>query len=62
VHKIREEKGLQLAAYQPRFIVDQVVAASRFLSIAPEFRAEFIAAALDNLQVRDRARPAAAAV
>ena len=33
--KITKEKGLELAAYQPRFIVDQVVATCRFMGSRP---------------------------
>jgi predicted ATPase with chaperone activity len=35
VSKVRGEKGLELAAYQPRFIVDQVVATCRFMDERP---------------------------
>ncbi len=33
--KITKEKGLELAAYQPRFIVDQVVATCRLMGQPP---------------------------
>ena len=52
VHKIKEEKGLELAAYHPRFIVDQVVATCRFMGQAPHFEPRFIDYAVNNLQVR----------
>ena len=39
VHKLRTEKGLDLAAYQPRFIVDQVVATCRFMGAPAALRA-----------------------
>ena len=52
VNRVTKEKGLELAAYQPRFIVDQVVATCRFLEQAPHFEQRFIDYALDNLRVR----------
>jgi len=52
VCKIREEKGLDLSAYQPQFIVDQVVATCRFMGQAPHFEPRFIDYAVDNLRVR----------
>jgi hypothetical protein len=52
VYKIKEEKGLDLAAYHPRFIVDQVVATCRFMGQAPHFEPRFIDYALDNLRVK----------
>jgi DNA polymerase III delta prime subunit len=55
VHKITVEKGLELAAYQPRFIVDQVIATCRFMKQPPHFESRFIDYALDNLRVRRHA-------
>jgi hypothetical protein len=52
VHKITKEKGLELAAYQPRFIVDQVVATCRFMGQPPHFEPRFIDYAVNNLRVR----------
>jgi hypothetical protein len=57
VYKITREKGLELAAYQPRFIVDQVVATCRFMGQAPHFEPRFIDYALDNLRVRRHSPP-----
>jgi glycogen synthase len=51
VRKITEEKGLDLAAYQPKFIVDQVVATCRFLGQPPHFETRFLEYAVDNLRV-----------
>jgi hypothetical protein len=51
VDKLTREKGLELAAYQPRFIVDQVVAACRFMGQPAHFEPRFINYALDNLRV-----------
>ncbi len=60
VAKVREEKGLDLAAYQPRFIVDQVVATCRFMGEPPQFTPRYIEYAIDNLRVHrtDGAKPA----
>jgi hypothetical protein len=51
VHKITVEKDLDLAAFQPRFIIDQVVATCRFMAQPPHFEPRFIDYALDNLRV-----------
>jgi energy-coupling factor transporter ATP-binding protein EcfA2 len=61
VHKVTKEKGLELAAYHPRFIVDQVVATCRFMGQAPHFEPRYIDYALDNLRVKhsDGAKPSA---
>jgi hypothetical protein len=52
VQKLRKDKGLDLAAYQPRFIVDQVVATCKFMGQAPHFEPRFIDYALNNLRVK----------
>jgi len=52
VHTVTVEKGLELAAYHPRFIVDQVVATCRFLREPPHFEPRFVNYAIDNLRVR----------
>jgi len=56
VHKITVEKEMELAAYHPRFIVDQVVATCRFMREAPHFEPRFIDYAIDNLRVRQSGR------
>jgi energy-coupling factor transporter ATP-binding protein EcfA2 len=53
VYKIRNEKGLELAAFQPRFIVDQVAATCRFMQQPPHFEPRFLNYALDNLCVNE---------
>jgi hypothetical protein len=58
VYKIRSEKGLDLASYQPRFIVDQVVSTCRFMGQTPHFEPRFIDYALNNLKVRRSSRAA----
>jgi hypothetical protein len=55
VQKLRKEHGLELAAFQPKFIVDQVMATCRFMGQAPHFEPRFIEYALKNLRVRRRA-------
>jgi len=52
VRMITEEKGLELAAYHPRFIVDQVLATCRFMGQAPHFEPRFIEYAINNLRVK----------
>jgi energy-coupling factor transporter ATP-binding protein EcfA2 len=52
VYKLKTEKHLELAAFQPRFIVDQIVATCRFMEQTPHFEPRFIDYALDNLRVR----------
>ena len=52
MHKLRDEKELEFAAYQPRFIVDQVVATCRFMGQPPHFEPRYIDYALDNLRVK----------
>ncbi len=61
VNKIKQEKGLELAAYQPRFIVDQVIATCRFMGQPPHFEPRFVDYAVNNLRVRRHA-PAPAPV
>ena len=51
VYKLQHEKDLDLAGFQPRFIVDQVVATCRFMGQAPHFEPRFIEYALNNLRV-----------
>ena len=53
VHKVTVEKGLELAAYHPRFIVDQVMATCRFMR-----RTSALRAALYRLRHRQSARQA----
>jgi hypothetical protein len=59
IYKLKREKGVELASYQPKFIVDQVVATCRFMQQRPHFEPRFINYALDNLCVNRS--PAAAA-
>jgi hypothetical protein len=57
VHKLKTEKELDLAAYQPRFIVDQVIATCRFMGQDPHFDPRFIEYALNNLRVKRSTPP-----
>ncbi len=58
VHKIKHTKQLELAAYQPRFILDQVVASCRFMGISPpRFEQRFVDYAVDNLRVNRGTAP-----
>ncbi len=52
VHKIIEEKGLELAAFHPKFITAEVLATCRFMDLPPHFEPRFIDHAIDNLRVR----------
>ncbi len=51
VSKVRDEKRLELAAYQPRFIVDQVVATCRFMNEPPKYQMRYVEYAINNLRV-----------
>ncbi len=62
ISELRDRRRISLASYQPRFIVDQVLAASRFEGVAPEYRADFISMALSNLHTREAADPTVAPV
>lgn len=49
--ELTESHGLDLAAYQPRFLVEQIIAAARFRGIAPSLSPDLVSLALDNLTV-----------
>lgn len=57
ITKITEDKGMQLAAYIPKFIIDQVLAAGRFARTPPKFTPRSIQYALDNLRVERSDHP-----
>jgi len=48
---LTEDFGLGLAAYQPRFMIEQIIAAARFRGVAPSLDPDFVGLALDNLTV-----------
>jgi SpoVK/Ycf46/Vps4 family AAA+-type ATPase len=52
IDRITIDKGLDLAAYQPRFIVDQIVATCRFMEQPQQLERRYIDYALDNLRVK----------
>jgi DNA polymerase III delta prime subunit len=56
VYMVKEEMGLDLAAYHPRFIVDQVVATCRFLGQDPELKSPYIDYAINNLGVHRKSK------
>jgi hypothetical protein len=51
VRKITVEKGLDIAAFQPRFILEQVVASCRFMEQPVSLVPRFLNYAIDNLRV-----------
>jgi hypothetical protein len=52
VYMIRQEKGLELAGFQPVFICDQVIATCRFLGKPPELKSPWVDYAINNLRTR----------
>jgi hypothetical protein len=52
VRKLRDEKEMEFAAYQPKFIIDQIVATCRFMGQPAHFEPRYIDYALDNLRVK----------
>ena len=46
---LQQMGGAPLASYQPKFILDQVLAACKFENIAPRIRPDLIAMAIGNL-------------
>jgi len=56
VREITEHRGCELANYQPKFIVEQLIAASRFLGREASFDARLLRFAIDNLCVRGQRR------
>lgn len=56
IRKLRDEKEMDFAAYQPKFIVDQIVATCRFMGQPSHFEPRYVNYALDNLRVK-RAEP-----
>ncbi|MFN4088653.1 MAG: hypothetical protein ACK4QW_06355 [Alphaproteobacteria bacterium] len=57
VDRLTNTENQHLACYQPRFIVDQVVAACKYEGVPPSLSPARVAVAIDNLYVR--AKPAA---
>ena len=63
-HRVQgeNEKRLELASFQPKFIVDQVVSTCRFMGQPPHFELRFIDYALNNLKVHRTSPPSPTAV
>ncbi|MBT3907580.1 MAG: AAA family ATPase [Rhodospirillaceae bacterium] len=53
VRELQETVKKPLACYQPKFIVDQVIAACKYEGIAPIITEAFVADAMSNLYVHD---------
>ncbi len=54
VHKVTQEKRLELAAFHARFIVDQIVAIAKFMEEPPRLDPASIDYALKNLKIRGK--------
>ena len=52
VRRVSREKGLELAAFHPKFILDQVVASCRFVGKPVQLEPKFVEYAIDNLAVK----------
>jgi len=52
IYKVTKEKGLELAAYHARFIIDQVVAIAKFMDTPPKLDLFSIDYAVKNLKIR----------
>jgi DNA polymerase III delta prime subunit len=52
IERITQEKRLELAAFQPRFILEQVVASCRFMEQPVSLEPRFLDYAIDNLRVK----------
>lgn len=52
VYKIKEEKQLDLACFQPRFLIEQLVASCRFMEQTVKLEPRFLNYAIDNLRVK----------
>ncbi len=51
IEELQTNNGFQLACYQPRFVVDQVIAACKYLGIPTTFSPELVLDALGNMFV-----------
>jgi len=51
-----QDHGLELANYQPRFLIEQIIAAARFRDEPASLRADLVTLALDNLTVGRNSR------
>jgi len=53
IEELQVKNSFDLAAYQPKFIIDQVIAACKFRGETPHFSEELIRDALKNLYTSD---------
>jgi hypothetical protein len=61
VTTLRDRSGIQLASYQPKFILEQVSAACKFAGVPPQCNPDLLAGALGNLALRAASNDVAAA-
>jgi hypothetical protein len=52
LRELVEKRGIEIAAYQPDFIVQQVVLNCEFEGSEPHFEERLIEAAIGNIQVK----------
>ncbi|MDB5478970.1 MAG: hypothetical protein JWO83_23 [Caulobacteraceae bacterium] len=53
IHELRVRNDFPLAGFQPKFIIDQVLAAAKFEGAAPRLTSEYVSLALRNLYTKD---------
>jgi SpoVK/Ycf46/Vps4 family AAA+-type ATPase len=61
VYKIQVEKQLDLACFQPRFLLEQVAASCKFMEQPVTLEPRFLGYAIDNLRVKSSVQKAAEA-
>jgi hypothetical protein len=59
VYKIQIEKQLDLACFQPRFLLEQVAASCKFMEEAPRLEPRYLGYAIDNLRVKSSVQKSA---
>ena len=52
IHEIQTTHEQPLCFYQPKFILDQVIAASKFEGVTPELSRELVAQAIENISAK----------
>ncbi len=52
VDELQVKNQLPLACYQPKFIVEQIVAAAKYEGVPPKFTLELVRAAMGNLYTK----------
>jgi hypothetical protein len=53
IQELRVRNNFPLASFQPKFIVDQVLAAAKFDGVPPSFAPDYLKLALRNLYTKD---------